>query len=627
MRVSAHPVVSNNPPMVDDAPDRPGFEWVGASFLLLLGVGARVGFALTFPTLPFWDFLQIVHFGALLRDQGLFASGWYWVQFNPGLPVVLSVIFRVFPGDTIAVARMATAVATGLVALLPFFLWRPVLAFRWRLLAGTFLALWPGQVFFSGAVALDNWVLPPAIALASLAVRRLLDPADEGHPFAAGLLYCCAFAIRQEMAVVLLPAVLAAAVAPRQAGRTRRNLALLGVMIGIALLMIGSQRRAATGRFRIGSEHGALGLLGTFVPGASVDGWIDPRAYAVSLDPSVVGTLYGNESALLRLTWAEAMRRPAFHLVRIGAWIPRLALGADADNLFWSVGASRAQTEDRREPAHRFRDRWAPLLRWELVLVQGLFVATVALGLRRRNPAILLLASTVLLKFLIHALVAPVGRAVVPAIALELLTIPLGLAALATRPGRARLDFAALAAAAAALLFVATPALTALVLRHDSPVLPGVRRFALRAGPDCEVQCEVESGAVTGMTPTWVRLQTAGAASSPTRRVRISCALPVLAPDDSLLVRLSDFGGPDSAVAMVAIDGRESLHRDLAASPASEPMEVGIFGSERPVASNVTVELRAPDAATRGPQDQPAFFSLEFVRPARTIDAGGRPVQ
>src|SRR5204862_6022360 len=146
-----------NPATIDarTATATPGREAAGAVFLAVLGVAIRLAFVRAFPTQPFWDFLQLVHFGELLRDHGPLAYGWYWAQFNPGLPLILSLLFRAFPGNDAATARIATAAATGLLPLLPYLIWRPVLTRRVRLLAGVLLAVWPGQVFFSGAVSQD----------------------------------------------------------------------------------------------------------------------------------------------------------------------------------------------------------------------------------------------------------------------------------------------------------------------------------------------------------------------------------------------------------------------------------------------------------------------------------------
>ena len=592
--------MTESPENSDRAP-----EWTAGVLLLVLSLGTRLAFVARYPAMPFFDFVQIVHFGVLLRDQGLAAAGWYWSQFNPGLPVLLSLLFRLFPRDPIATARTATAVATGLLPLIPFLLWRRVLAFRWRVLAGALLALWPGQIFFSGAPALDNWVLLPAIALASLAVRRLLDPDDAGHPLAAGLLYCAAFVIRQEMVLVLFPVLLAAAIGPRQGrpARAWRNLAVVAAIVAVTVLAVAAQRHAATGRFKIGSEHGALGLYGTFVPGSSASGWIDARAFAAVQDPSVLdGSLYGSQRTYLRLTWAEAMRRPGFHLMRMAAWMPRLALNADADNLYWSVGGDRAQPPDRRDAGRRFEDRWAPWLRVELAVVQGLFVAAVFVGLRRGNAAILVLALCVFLKFLIHAVISPVGRLVVPALALELLTIPLGFAALAARPVKERLRFAALAAGFAVLLFAATPLAAAFVMSRDSPRLPGVRRFALDAGADCRVQCELAAGALTGLATNWARLEMGGGAA------RVTCAVPVLESGESIVLKLYDFvspGGPAAAASMsVHVDGQAPIEIP-AAELARGPREVGIAS-----ASDATLELEGNDPG--------ASVAFTFERRVRT---------
>src|SRR6185295_13421760 len=144
--------------------------------LLILGVGLRLAFISRFPTIPFSDFNALVAFGQYLRYQGLISNGWFWEYFNPGLPLILSGLFRIFPCiDPGSVARLATAFACGLLPVLPFLIWRGVLPFWVRLLAGASLALWPGQILFSGVVAQDNWVLPPAIALAALAVRSLVS--------------------------------------------------------------------------------------------------------------------------------------------------------------------------------------------------------------------------------------------------------------------------------------------------------------------------------------------------------------------------------------------------------------------------------------------------------------------
>jgi hypothetical protein len=88
-------------------------DLAGAALLVVLGVGLRLAFLRAFPTLPLSDFRALIDFGIRLRDRGLAAPGWGWVQFNPGLPLILSVLLRAFPSDPASAARIATAAVTG----------------------------------------------------------------------------------------------------------------------------------------------------------------------------------------------------------------------------------------------------------------------------------------------------------------------------------------------------------------------------------------------------------------------------------------------------------------------------------------------------------------------------------
>src|SRR5262249_52192249 len=125
-----------------------------AFFLLLIaGMAPRLAFVLHFPTIPLSDAEGLVNFGVFLRDHGLTTPVWFWEQFNPGLPLLLSFLFRIFAhADPGAVARVATAVVCGFLPLVPFGMWRGVYPLWVRILAGAALGLWPGQIAFSGVV-------------------------------------------------------------------------------------------------------------------------------------------------------------------------------------------------------------------------------------------------------------------------------------------------------------------------------------------------------------------------------------------------------------------------------------------------------------------------------------------
>jgi hypothetical protein len=536
-----------------------------------------------------------------LRDEGLAVPGWHWVQFSAGLPLLFSALFRVFPHGVGAVARVATATATGLLGLLPFLIWRPILAYRWRLLAGLLLALWPGQVFFSGVAAQENWVLLPTVALAALSVRRLRDPRDGGHPVAAGLLLCAAAAIRQEMLpVLLLPALAAAGLPGRGLGRAAR----FAAAAAIPLLLLAAERRAATGRFAITTEHGGLSLLGTLVPGSAAAGWLDPTLFLASADPS----LLKDPGRLRRTSWAlaagEAGRRHRFHAFRVAVSALRLSVESDAQNLFWSLEAPGALSPLRAPAGAAWARVARPLLRLELASISGLFLAALALGIRRRDAGILVLSAAVAVKILVQVLFSPLGRLMVPAIALELLVVALAAANLG-EPGAPRegVAFGVLALLAAALLFAAVPPLERLAIAKDERP-PTVSRFPLAiAGGGGWAECAVEDGRVTALAGdrAWIGPRSGG------NLARVGCRLPALADCGTLGLDFEDREGIDvrATVEGEAFSGRAPLpgggwlRAPLCHDAASRAPE------------RVGVEVRAPAGVGA------AGFGFERVNPDR----------
>jgi hypothetical protein len=96
-------------------------EWLWLLALGALAVGARVAFVSAFPTRPFADFRNLVRFAEAYAAAGLARGAPGWEMWRLGLPLALSFVLRLFPGPPPDVARMATAVVTGLTALVPFF--------------------------------------------------------------------------------------------------------------------------------------------------------------------------------------------------------------------------------------------------------------------------------------------------------------------------------------------------------------------------------------------------------------------------------------------------------------------------------------------------------------------------
>lgn len=97
-------------------------------FILAGGLLPRLVLICEFPVIAVSDFDSLIRFGIFLCKNPLTDRAWFWGYLNPGLPLLLSVLFRIFPdADPASVARDATGVASGLLPLIPFFVWRGVL--------------------------------------------------------------------------------------------------------------------------------------------------------------------------------------------------------------------------------------------------------------------------------------------------------------------------------------------------------------------------------------------------------------------------------------------------------------------------------------------------------------------
>lgn len=580
-------------------------EAAGAAALVLAGVGLRLAVAAAFPTEPVSDFRGLVLFGVRLRDEGLAVPGWHWVQFSPGLPLILSLLFRVFPHGVAAVARSATAVAAGLVAVVPYVLWRPILARRWRLLAGALLALWPGQVLFSSVPAQENWALLPTVALACLAARRLRDPGGGAFPAGAGLLFAAAGAIRQELLVVMVPPALAAAGLP--GSRTRRGTRLLALVLaaGVPLLALAWERRAATGRFSLTTEHGGLGALGTVVPGAASAGWLDPTLYAASLDAGYLKEPPRLRRDAWRLAARELERRWRFHAFRAAVSGLALSVESERQTLFWSLEAPGALSAARTDAGARLARVVGPLLRLELALISGAFAAALLLALSRRDAAMLVLGAAALLKLLVQVLFSPLGRLMVPAIAIELLVVALGAARLGTTATRReRASAAAVTGAVTVLLLAAVPPLRALAVRKDETP-PVLARFPLVvAGGGELVDCAVDAGRLSALSGdrAWLAPLAGGAAA------RVTCRLsPARVPDTLSL----DVAAADPARLRIEADGREATRdeppavrgwwRIPVARPGEAAPSVLVVAGEEPFGFGL---VRSSDARPPLPRDR-----------------------
>lgn len=578
--------------------DRRG-EWLGLIALLAAGLLPRLAFVTLFPTRPVSDFRALVDFGLAMRDHSVATGGFYWDLLNPGLPLTLSLILRLFPASPDAAARLATAVATGLLPVLPFLLWRGIQP-RWvRLLAGGLLALWPGQILFSGVVAQDNWVLLPAVALGALAVRSVAG--RRGHPVAAGLLYALGVAFRQEMLVALLPPLLAAAVGVRGAPgdrswRWRRALLICALTVSVPLLLLALQRRAATGRFALTSQHAGAAMLGSYIPGSTADGWADPLPYVAAVEPALLDDLGRLRSQAGRLAWRAALDRPRFHAERIAAFSLDATVSSEQANLVWSLLSPDLLPVSDQPRALAFAHVAGPPLRIEMALLLALFLA--ALTLTWRDPAVWALCAAILLKAGIHAVTVSQGRFFLAITALEMLVIALG-AREAVRRSSAHPPAAILAGcalAAAAVFFVGPRAVARVRARDIVPQYTYRFRLSPAPGGSPALDCRIERGILTAVSRTGATLELYHRDPAPGETAAADCVLQpsaVAPPTLRLLDPYAPGGLPQRIVQRVLVDGREAFRHDIAAEPGTGWLEVplGSAGPGKP--TTVRVELLA----------------------------------
>jgi hypothetical protein len=395
--------------------------------ILIAGLVPRFIFITSFPSHPISDFLSILDFSILLRDDWLAKNAWQWQFLSPGLPLILSGILRFVRGSPEAIGRWATAFTTGLVPVLPYIFWKDVFRLRTRIFAALLLALWPGQILFSSVLAQDNWIIFPTVALSVLAVRTLVTKKD-GYPILAALLYAVTVAIRQEMMVALLPAAVIAILGGR-AEKHIRNFFIGSSIVGVVFAALILQRGLATGRYTLTTEHLGKSVLGSYIPGAGM-GWIDPLSYVETVHPELVetdvwGTKFVNERGALNLAWQEFLHRPTFHAIRIFGLALTNLFEMDQQNLRWSLEADEVLPNEYAKDARNLMNTLGTVLQDYPPIVNMFFACSIFFALSQRYLLkwISPILATIVLKFGLHAVLGSQPRYFLIIIALELLTI------------------------------------------------------------------------------------------------------------------------------------------------------------------------------------------------------------
>jgi len=394
----------------------------GAETALLIGIGAlgvvlRLVWIGHFPTLPVSDFASVLEFAKALARDVAAPGARQWYSLSPGASLLLSLGLRVgiaSPADT---ARVLTAVVTGLLPLIPVLGWRGIAPYGVRAATGLLLALWPGQVFFSGVLAQDNWAILPTVALGVLGFRSIVD--GKARPIASAALLGLAFLMRQEMLVALAPLALAGAGLVPLRPRWRRLLAGFGATLAAVLLLVASHRYSGSGRFALTTTHGSLATLCSSIPGASWAYNASPYSYLETFAP-------GREKSEVAfdLVKRELRRRPLFHSVRAFYFTFAPIFRSSRESMYWSLGAHVLPDAERDRGARTLAALHSPLTA-EMVIVVWTGFVVLLVALASRNSALLLLVLAVVLKVGVHALTVNQPRYIYPVTALILLAAPL----------------------------------------------------------------------------------------------------------------------------------------------------------------------------------------------------------
>ena len=610
-------------------------ETLAFVLLPILGLAPRLAIISRFPTIPASDFHNLIIFGLYLRIHGLTANPpGFWQDFNIGLPLVLCGLFKMFPSaDPEGLARLATALVSGLLPLLPFLLWRGVLSFRVRILAGAALALWLGQIMFSGVVAQDNWAIFPSIALGALAVRALVD-GERAWPVTAGLLYTAATAMRADM-LLILPLLLAAVRV--DLFQTKRRQVLAGSLAaGLGLFGLAAYRHAATGRFSLTTEHAGVTILGAYIPGASFQGWLPPYPFLASVRPDLLRDHRALLAQTSGLAFREALRRPAFHALRIAAMTGFYAInGESSDLLYGSLESPEVLPAALHERGVALAARLKIPLRIEMAAIQALFLAAVIVGFGRRNRAILVLALAVLLKYGFHVLVVFYGRFFIAATGLEILAIAVAAEEVLRPdvPGRGWLLARALAVGAAfgLGLLIFAPRLTAFVQSRDIDTQQHTYHFFLEppglaqhetSPPNryTELACTLDRGLLVELLPpSSATIRILPREPVPGDKAVAVCELNGAGEPRPLVLQVFDAyaagGLPGRLAQRVEVDGAEVFSHDMAQTPwsgwANIPLGYVGMGTKRKVA----IEVKAIHPT---PGEDWGFAALARFRLARS---------
>jgi hypothetical protein len=276
--------------------------------------------------------------------------------------------------------------------------------------------------------------------------------------------------------------------------------------------------------------------------------------------------------------------------------------------LYWSLGAHEVLPPAVRERGAALDTAIERPLRYEMAVIQGLFLAALIVGVWRRNWAILVLASAVLLKYGIHALIAAQGRYFYAATALEILAIAVAAYEVRTvLPAGGRLvPMLALAlglgAAFSLGLLLVRLRLTIYVQSHDVDQQRTYRFPMEVTDHGAALDCVVNRGVLVSLNLPRESMQQAAIRTllgdpPPGDAATAVCELTGTGKPRPLTLQVLDSyapgGFPDRMLQRVEIDGAEVYSHDIAKEPGSGWANVPLGNVGEGTKRRVVIEVKA----------------------------------
>ena len=588
---------------LNEAKNRSLFEIIGLFLALLAGLLPRIWFITRFPVEQISDFANLLAFAQALQHN-VITPGWWWHFFAPGLPLILAGILNFFTSSSPnTIALWSTAVITGLVPLAPYVIWKNTFSWHVRIVAALLLGFWTSQVFFSNALAQDNWVLLPSIALGAFSIRAMANP-DRSFPISGAILYSIATAIRQDMLVVLLPLVVTAWIGRNTSLQHVWRASVKGlIVLGITLGFLVIQRGLATGRYALSSEHLGASIAGAYVPGAEL-GWIPPSDYIQRTYPTAAEDEV--DEIVKGLALQEFVRRPGFHIIRVGASAFYYLTNMDS-LLWWSLPGTFSASATL----------WKAVS-FHTLITHTLFLAALAVLARRREAIAytwpLLLA--ILLKIGLHAVTVSQARFYLIVLGFEILLISLAIHALWMKFSPKLLGAALLTGIAGYSAIALAGNLSINYVRLNTW---GIYQdeFRMDIAP-INIQCKAKNSLLMYFTDTEAAFKFATFEVDPGDAATLICKARADEPRRLFLNIKDDYAGggfPGRIIYVVEVNDTQVFQHDMAEGSWVgwiDNIELGYVGPDSPLLFTISLQAIQPDAGWNWGYSSSLAFKLNI---------------